>query len=350
MRVSTAIPKANLNQVAPAARAAEACGFDSISSMENANDPFLPLAVAAMETEHVELMTGIAISFNRSPMVTANVSHDLQLASGGRFKLGLGSQVKGHNERRFSVPWSAPAPRMREYVEALRAIWRCWETGERLNFVGEHYQFTLMTPHFVPQITGLPMTPVTIAAVGPAMLRVAGSHCDGVQPHPFCTRRYMEEVVLARLQEGRAKGGVARESFEISGGGFIATGPDEETVSKIVEYVRYRIAFYGSTRNYWPVFELHGLHDLGEKLHVMSRAGEWDKMAAEISDDVVDLFAASGTHDDIAKEIEKRFGGISDCVSAIAAPDADPGLTPDLIQDLQRIASPFCGFKTRWDA
>ena len=200
MRVSTAIPKANLNQVAPAARAAEASGFDSISSMENANDPFLPLAVAAMETERVELMTGIAISFNRSPMVTANVSHDLQLASGGRFKLGLGSQVKGHNVRRFSVPWTAPAPRMREYVEALRAIWRCWETGERLNFVGEHYQFTLMTPHFVPQITGLPMTPVTIAAVGPAMLRVAGSHCDGVQLHPFCTRRYMEEVVLARLQ------------------------------------------------------------------------------------------------------------------------------------------------------
>ena len=133
--------------------------------------------------------------------------------------------------RRVSVPWTAPAPRVSESVEALRAIWRCWETGERLNYVGEHYQFTLMTPHFVPQVTGLPMTPVTIAAVGPAMLRVAGSHCDGVQLHPFCTRRYMEEAALARLQEGRAKGGVARENFEISGGGSIATGLVEETVS-----------------------------------------------------------------------------------------------------------------------
>lgn len=349
MRVMAAIPKSHLKQVTPAAKAAEAAGFDSISAMENSNDPFLPLAIAAMETDRVELMTGIAISFNRSPMVTANVAHDLHYASGGRFKLGLGSQVKGHNVRRFSVPWTPPAPRMREYVESLRAIWRSWETGEKLNYVGEHYQFTLMTPHFVPEKTNMPMVPVTIAAVGPAMLRVAGSHCDGVQLHPFCTRKYMEDVVLARLDEGRAKGGVARENFEVSGGGFIATGPDEETVSKIFEYVRYRIAFYGSTRTYWPVFELHGLHDLGEKLHVMSRAGEWDKMAAEISDDVVHLFAAVGTHDNIAGAIEKRFGGISDSVSAIAAPDAEPGLTPDLIQDLQRIETPFAGFKTSWE-
>ncbi len=205
-----------------------------------------------------------------------------------------------------------------------------------------------MTPPVVPEVTDLPMTPLTIAAVGPAMLRVAGSHCDGVQLHPFCTRKYMEDVVLARLEEGRAKGGVARENFEVSGGGFIATGPDEKTVSKIFEYVRYRIAFYGSTRTYWPVFELHGLHDLGEKLHVMSRAGEWDKMAAEISDDVVHLFAAVGTHDKIAGAIEKRFGGISDSVSAISAPDAEPNLTPDLIQDLQRISSPFESFSTAY--
>lgn len=348
MRVSASLPKQNLKESGPAAKAAEAQGFDSISAMENSNDPFLPLAIAAMETERAELMTGIAISFNRSPMVAANISHDLTLASDGRFKLGLGSQVKGHNVRRFSVPWTAPAPRMREYVESLRAIWRCWETGERLNYVGEHYQFTLMTPHFVPQVTNLPMTPVTIAAVGPAMLRVAGSHCDGVQLHPFCTRKYMEDVVLARLEEGRAKGGVARKNFEISGGGFIVTGPGEETVSKIFEYVRYRVAFYGSTRTYWPVFELHGYDNLGEKLHAMSRAGEWDKMAAEVPDDVVHLFAAVGTHDTIAGAIEKRFGGISDTVSAISAPDAEPALTPDLIQDIQKISSPFKGFSTAY--
>ena len=346
MRVMTALPKRNLTQVESAAKAAEAAGFDSIATMENSNDPFLPLAIAAMETDAIELMTGIAISFNRSPMVAANMSHDLHLASGGRFKLGLGSQVKGHNVRRFSVPWTAPAPRMREYVEALRAIWRCWETGEELNYEGEHYQFTLMTPYFVPDKTNLPMVPVTIAAVGPAMLRVAGSSCDGVQLHPFCTRKYMEHVVLNRLEEGRAKGGVPRKHFEISGGGFIATGPDEETVQKIFEYVRFRIAFYGSTRTYWPVFEVHDLLDLGEKLNGMVRKGEWDKIAAEISDDVVHLFAAVGTHDKIASAIKGRFGGVSDMVSAIAAPDAEPGLTPDLIQDLQRIETPFQGFKT----
>ena len=350
MRVTTAIPKRNLNQVAPAVKAAEAAGFDSIATMENSNDPFLPLAVAAMETERVELMTGIAISFNRSPMVAANVSHDLHLASGGRFKLGLGSQVKGHNERRFSVPWTAPAPRMREYVESLRAIWRCWERGEPLNYVGEHYRFTLMTPHFVPEKTNLPMVPVTIAAVGPAMLRVAGSSCDGVQLHPFCTRKYMEEVVLRRLEEGRAKGGVRRKNFEVSGGGFIATGPAAETVARIYEYVRYRIAFYGSTRSYWPVFEVHGLQDLGEKLNGMVRKGEWDRIAAEVPDDVVHLFAAVGTHDEIAGAVAERFGGISDTVSAISAPDAEPGLTPDLIQDLQRIETPFEGFATSWEA
>lgn len=346
MRVMTSLPKRNLNHVSPAAQAAEAAGFDSIATMENSNDPFLPLAIAAMETDRVELMTGIAISFNRSPMVAANMSHDLHLASGGRFKLGLGSQVKGHNVRRFSVPWTPPAPRMREYVEALRAIWRCWEVGEELNYEGEHYQFTLMPPYFVPDKTDLPMVPVTIAAVGPAMLRVAGSTCDGVQLHPFCTRKYMEEVVLKRLTEGRAKGGVPRENFEVFGGGFIATGPDEETVQKIFEYVRYRVAFYGSTRLYWPVFEQHDLIDLGEKLNAMVRKGEWDKIGAEVSDEVVHLFAAVGTHDKIAAAIEKRFGGVSDMVSAIAAPDAEPGLTPDLIQDLQRIETPFQGFRT----
>ena len=346
MRVMTSLPKRNLNHVTPAAQAAEEAGFDSIATMENSNDPFLPLAIAAMETDRVELMTGIAISFNRSPMVAANMSHDLHLASGGRFKLGLGSQVKGHNVRRFSVPWTPPAPRMREYVEALRAIWRCWEVGEELNYEGEHYQFTLMPPYFVPDKTDLPMVPVTIAAVGPAMLRVAGSTCDGVQLHPFCTRKYMEEVVLKRLTEGRAKGGVPRENFEVFGGGFIATGPDEETVQKIFEYVRYRVAFYGSTRLYWPVFEQHDLIDLGEKLNAMVRKGEWDKIGAEVSDDVVHLFAAVGTHDKIAAAIEKRFGGVSDMVSAIAAPDAEPGLTPDLIQDLQRIETPFQGFRT----
>jgi probable F420-dependent oxidoreductase len=237
---------------------------------------------------------------------------------------------------------------MKEYVQALRAIWRCWENGEPLDYVGEHYRFTLMTPHFVPEKTNLPMTPITIAAVGPAMLRVAGRYCDGAQLHPFCTRRYVEEVVMKRVGEGLEKSNLTRENFEISGGGFIVTGPDQETVDKIFEYVRYRVAFYGSTRTYWPVFELHGLTELGGKLHRLSKAGKWDEMAAEVSDEVVHLFAAVGRHDEIAKAIENRFGGLSDSVSAIAAPDTSPDLTPDLVQDIQKIASPFKGFATEW--
>ena len=183
--------------------------------MENQHDPFLPLAIAATATERVELLTGIAIAFARSPMSAANIGWDLQVASRGRFVMGIGSQVKGHNQRRFSVPWSAPAPRMREYVEALRAIWRCWKYGEKLDYQGEHYTFTLMTPNFVPEHADYPLPPITMAGVGPAMLRVAGEVCDGVRLHPFCTRKYMETVVVKRLGEGWPKAIVCGRSLRL---------------------------------------------------------------------------------------------------------------------------------------
>src|SRR5688572_24857885 len=202
MRILTQLPQHDLAQVATAARAAEAAGYDGLSTSENKNDPFLAHAIAAVETKRVSLETGIAISFSRSPMVVANVSWDLQNASRGRFVLGLGSQVRAHNENRFSVPWTAPAPRMREYVLALRAIWRNWEKGEKLDFRGAHYKFTLMTPNFTPTSTHQPPIPVTIAAVGPVMARVAGEVCDGVRLHGFCTRRYVDEVVLRELRAG----------------------------------------------------------------------------------------------------------------------------------------------------
>jgi probable F420-dependent oxidoreductase len=270
------------------------------------------------------------------------------VASRGRFVLGLGSQVRAHNENRFSVPWSAPAPRMHEYVEALRAIWRCWETGEKLGYRGQHYKFTLMTPNFAPRSTGQPMVPVTIAAVGPAMLRLAGLVCDGVRLHGFCTRRYQDDVVMPELRVGMMRSGRAREHFEIAGGGFIATGPDEASVAKMVEWVRYRVAFYGSTPAYWPVLEIHGLHDLGRKLNAMSKAGQWDQMAGEISDDVVRLFAAVGTHRDLAREIERRFGGVSDSVGLSGGYGVRQHVPPDLIQDIRRIPSAFAGYRTSW--
>ncbi|MCG8695801.1 MAG: TIGR03617 family F420-dependent LLM class oxidoreductase [Minwuiales bacterium] len=341
MRVLTTVPQADLTEVPDAARRVEADGYDAIVTMENRHDPFLPLAVAATATERVELVTGIAIAFARSPMSVANMSWDLQGASRGRFVLGLGSQVKGHNVRRFSVPWSPPAPRMREYIEGLRAIWRCWKTGEKLDYRGEHYQFTLMTPNFTPEPIEAPMPAVTIGAVGPAMMKVAAEVCDGVRLHPFCTRRYMEEMVVPKLEQGLAKTGRSREQFEITGGGFIATGPDDEAVDKMVEWVRMRIGFYGSTPAYFPVLELHGLEDLGHKLNRMSKEGQWEQMTAEIPDDVVRMFAAIGKHDEIAAEIERHFGGVSDAIFASVATTMPADYPPGLIQDIQRIKTRF---------
>lgn len=348
MRVLTTLPQEDLNEVPAAARAAEAAGYDGLVTMENRNEPFLALGVAAVSTTRIALCTGIAIAFSRSPMAVANASWDLQTASRGRFVLGLGSQVRAHNEKRFGVRWSAPAPRMREYVEVLRAIWRCWEKGEKPAYRGQHYTFTLMTPNFTPPSTGQPMVPVTVAAVGPAMLRVAGEVGDGVRLHGFCTRRYLEEVVLREVQAGMARSGRSRQHFEVSGGGFIATGPDEESVARMVEWVRYRVAFYASTPAYWPVLQVHGLQELGHKLNVMSKAGQWDQMAAEISDEVVRLFAAVGTHRDIAREIEGRFGGLVDAVALSGGYGTRQDIPADLIQDIRRIPSAFAGYRTEW--
>ena len=242
----------------------------------------------------------------------------------------------------------AGAPRLREYVEALRAIWGCWEKGGKLAYRGQHYKFTLMTPNFTPQSTGQPMVPVTIAAVGPAMLRLAGEVCDGVRLHGFCTRRYLDEVVMREVRAGMLRSGRSREHFEISGGGFIATGPDAESVAKMVEWVRYRVAFYASTPAYWPVLEVHGLQELGLRLNVMSKAGEWDKMAGEISDDVLRLFAAVGTHRDIAGEIGRRFGGVADAVALSGGYGMRQDIPPDLIEDIRRIPSLFTGYRTSW--
>ncbi len=330
MRLTTSITGHDLNKVGEIARNLENQGYFGVSTQENRFDPFLPHAIAATSTSTLQLRTSIAIAFSRSPMAVANVAWDIQAASQGRFTLGLGSQVKGHNVRRFSVPWSPPAPRLREYVQALRAIWSCWQTGAKLDYQGEHYQFSLMTPNFTP--TPLPCSPpaVQIAAVGPAMMKVAGEECDGVQLHAFCTRKYLDDVVIPRLKKALANSGRKREDFEISGGGFVVTGKDDESVQKVFEWVRMRVGFYGSTPSYWPVFETHDLQDLGHKLNDMSKKGQWDQMTDEISDDVVRLFCAVGKHDEIASAIKERFGGIADMVSC-------DGLPKDLIQDIAEI-------------
>ena len=348
MRILTTLPQNDLNLVPAAVAAAEAAGFDGALTMENRHEPFLALAVAATASARIELGTAVAIAFPRSPMVVANACWDLQNASKGRFVLGIGPQIRPHIEKRFSVPWSAPVPRLREYVQALRAIWRSWESGERLRFEGEHYTFTLMTPNFTPASTGQPMVPITIAAVGPHSLRLAGEVADGVRLHGFCTRRYLEEVCIPRIAEGMARTGRRRESFEVTGGGFVATGATDEEVAKAVEWVRYRVAFYGSTPGYWPVLDLHGLGDLGRKLNRMTKDGAWNRIAAEIDDDTVRLFAAVGRHDELAAAVDERFGGAADTIYSSLSMDMRPDLPPDLIQDIRRLPATFRGYATAW--
>ena len=331
MRILTSISGHNLNDIGGVCHNLETLGFTDLSAQENKQDAFLPLAIAATNSKVLHLRTSVSIAFARSPMSSAMLSWDIQAASKGRFSLGLGSQVKGHNVRRFSVPWSPPAPRMREYVQSVRAIWDCWENGTRLDYQGEHYQFSLMTPNFTPEPLGTPVPKIQIAAVGPAMMKVAAEECDGVMLHGFCTRKYLQERIMPRLEKGLESAGRSRDQFEISGGGFVATGPDDEAVQKLFEWVRMRIGFYGSTPSYWPVFEVHGLQDLGLKLNEMSKKGQWDEMTKEISDDVVHLFAAVGRHDELVGALTDRFGGMTDIVGL---PEDTP---PDLIQEVLAI-------------
>jgi probable F420-dependent oxidoreductase len=349
MRVLNTLPQADLRTTAAAAIAAEEAGYDGLLTMENKHDPFLAHAIAAVNTDRIELGTSVAIAFPRSPMVVANACWDLQNASRGRFVLGIGPQIKPHNERRFSVPWTAPAPRLREYVQALRAIWTCWEKGEKLDFRGQHYTFTLMPPYFMPPSTGQKMVPITLAAVGEHSLRLAGELADGVRLHGFCTRRYLEQMILPRLQEGMARTGRTREHFEITGGGFVATGKDSDAVAKAFEIVRGRIGFYGSTPAYWGVLELHGYGDLGRELNAMSKAGKWNEMPARIPDDLVHLFPAVGTHQEIADRIAERFGGLSDAINLRPDSSAFGGdVPPETLRQIKRIPTPFRGYDTAW--
>jgi probable F420-dependent oxidoreductase len=344
MRIFTSVPQHDLRRVAEAAKAVEAEGYDGVVATENQHDPFLALGIAGAATERIELHTGVAIAFARTPMAVAEVGWDLAAATGGRFVIGLGSQVRAHNERRFSVPWSPPAPRMREYVQVLRAIWRCWQTGEKPAYEGRHYRFTLMTPNFAPPPIAPPPPPVMIAAVGPAMLKVAAEECDGVKLHGFCTRRYLEQAVMPGIEAGLAKAQRRRQNYEVSGGGFLAMGPDDATVARMFEWVRSRVAFYGSTPAYFPVLAMHGLEDLGHKLHQMSRAGQWTEMAKEVPDEVAHLFAAVGRYDQIAAAIGERFGGLVDAINLRGNPLLPGTPPPDLVQDLRRLPCAFTGF------
>lgn len=304
MKLDSSAVEYTPGDVGTIAKHAEDNGYDGFWLAETRHDPFLALSGAAAATERIELGTAIAVAFARNPMTVATTANDLRLLSGGRFNLGLGSQIEAHITKRFSMPWSKPAARMREFVLALRAIWHAWETGERLTFRGEFYQHTLMTPFFDPGPNPHGTAPIYLAGVGELMTEVAGEVADGFLCHNFTTERYLREVTLPALERGRAKAGLTLAGFEISGPVFTATNDEE------IADVKRQIAFYGSTPAYKPVLDLHGWGALHEELHRMSRRQQWAEMSELITDEVLTEFAVVGSPDTVTATLLGRYGDV----------------------------------------
>jgi probable F420-dependent oxidoreductase len=307
-----------------AAARLEAQGYDGLWTAETNHDPFFPLLLASQTTERVELGTGIAVAFARSPMTLAQQAYDLQAASQGRFVLGLGSQIKPHITKRFSMPWSSPAARMRELILAIRAIWACWDGDGKLDFQGDFYTHTLMTPFFNPGPNPHGHAKIFLAGVGERMTEVAGEVADGFLCHGFTTERYLREVTLPALERGAAKAGRAVDDIQISGPAFVVTGTDDEQMAASTEGVKAQIAFYGSTPAYRPVLELHGWGDLQDELNRMSKEGRWAEMGELIDDEVLDAFAVVGEPERIGPGLSERYGDVIDRISFYAPYQSDP--------------------------
>ncbi|MGH7864034.1 MAG: TIGR03617 family F420-dependent LLM class oxidoreductase [Candidatus Binataceae bacterium] len=321
-------------------RDAESLGYDTVVAVETKNDPYLILAIAAQQPSKIELATGIALAFTKSPVATAYTAWDIQRMSGGRLVLGLGSQVKGHITRRFGMAWSKPARRMKDYVGAMRAVWHSWQAGEPLKFESEHYKINLMSPNFSSSPLAKPKIPVHIAGVQERMLQVAGEVGDGVRLHGIVTREYLDKIAFPNLKKGFAKSGrpaAEWDNFDISGGGFICTAKDKDSLAKAIDGIKSTIAFYGSTRSYRSSFILGGWERQHEELFRMSMDGNWRDMAKVVNDEMVHAFAAVGTYDDIAAVIKKRFAGVNRLGFDIPVHnDRDRGVLKEILQDLVR--------------
>ena len=322
MKVDTAGYFATVEQAGESAAAADVAGYDGWWTTETAIDPFLACAVAAERTERVSIGTAIAVAIARNPMTVAVQGNDLQLLSGGRFLLGLGSQIERHVTKRYSMQWSRPAARMREFILAVRAIWQSWATGTELRFEGEFYTHTFMTPFFDPGPNPHDHPPILLGGVGPLMTEVAGEVADGFLCHPLSTERYLREVTLPALERGRRKAGRTLDGFEICGPSMIVARDSEEDIVSETQVLRRQIAFYGSTPAYRPVLELHGWGDLHYELNAMALRGEWDRLHEPIDDEVLHTFAVVGTPDDAFAEIKRRYGDVVTRIS-IGAPAQD---------------------------
>ena len=311
MKVETTIMAPSIQALGEQARRLEEVGYDSVITPEAGHDPFLPLMIIAEHTQRLRFGTGVAIAFPRSPFVTAQLAWDLQRYSGGRFMLGLGTQVKGQNERRYSTPWpSPPGPRLRDYILCLKAIFKTFQTGARPDYQGKHYQFTLISPFFNPGANQDGHLPIYISAVNRYNCRLVGELCDGIRMHGFNTLKYTKEVILPAIKEGAEKAGRKFSDVDIVGGSFIITGKNEEEVEKAKAPVRQQLSFYASTRVYHPVLEVHGWEETGQQLFRLSMEGKWPEMAAAITDEMLDEFAIVGTYDELVPKIKERYAGL----------------------------------------
>jgi probable F420-dependent oxidoreductase len=301
----------DVTNVAEEARLAEALGYDGIVAEETKDDPFIILALAAQATSRITLATTVAIAFPRSPTVTAMTAWTLQKLSRGRFTLGLGSQVKGHIERRFGIKWSAPGPWLREYVAAVRAVWECWQNGGKLDFQGEHYKLNLMVPLFAPgPIEHYPI-PIHLAAVNSYMCQVAGEVADGIRAHPVATPRYIADVMLPSARNGAAKAARDLGEFALCVKPLVATAPDRSALAERIRDVRARIAFYASTPAYLAAFATQGYGEVAQQLQAYSRAQRWEEMPSFISDEMLETYATIGTYDEIAAKLRARYAAVA---------------------------------------
>lgn len=337
VRIYTLLPE-DLTAIEAKVREAEALGYDGVIAMEVQHDPYFLLLLAAEHSQRLLLTTNVAVAFPRSPMNTAYLGWDLQNFSGGRFIVGLGPQVKAHNERRYSVAWSAPGPRLREYLLALSAIWDCWQNNTPLQFEGEHYHFNLMTPRVNPGPIGYRQPPLHISAVGPYMCRLVGEIGDGIRSHPLTTRKFAEEVMLPLVEAGAKKAGRSLEEIDVFGGGFVAVGATADECQRLREEIRATIAFYGSTRSYHHIFQLHGWQEMGPSLHELSMRGRWDEMASLVPDEVLDEIAVVAGYDDVVKQVEKRFGSYATSLEV-----AIPARTPVEARQARRVIAALKG-------
>jgi len=304
----------SVEDIAAEARRMESLGFDTATTPEAGHDPYLPLIVAAEHTQRIRLGTNVAISFPRSPMVTAQLAWDLQQLSRGRFVLGLGTQVKGHNERRYAAPWTGPpGPRMRDYVQCLRAMFASFQDARNPTwFSGEHYRFTMLPPFFNPGPIEFAPPPIYIAAVNTYMARLAGELCDGLRLHPISSFAHTEQVVLGELEKGARKAGRSRSDVDVVGCPFLAVSRDASGLEAAKAAVKQRISFYASTRTYHSVLEFHGWGDLGRRLHQLSLEGKWKEMPGLISDEMLEAFAVVAVGDELAPKLLQRCRGVFD--------------------------------------